>query len=212
MVTYPYEWNILDRTWNNTQSINQLILSIKASPDDISSTIFLARQLIEQRRLGYNHSLYQCNIARALRHHPIHLLPEVWRRDIHSVLTETYACLSKPRFEHSWPWNIPLSWRNLHYQDTATVRVCSNWATWVPRVTNVVHKCETFSNSSMSVFILWFSHFDVDLFRHRHFRFIIVGVNKTNFLYKMELKSMQVADLRRFLQERGVLALFIGNI
>lgn len=42
-----------------------------------SSTIFLARLLTEQRRLGYNHSLYQCNIARALRHHPIHLLPEV---------------------------------------------------------------------------------------------------------------------------------------
>ena len=85
-----------------------------------SSTMFWARLLIEQRRLGYNHSLYQCNIARALRHHPIHLLPEGL-----SVLTETNACLSKPRFEHSWPWNIPLSWRNLHYQDTATVWVCS---------------------------------------------------------------------------------------
>ena len=73
-------------------------------------------------------------------------------------------------------------------------------------------KCETFSYSSMSVFILWFSHFDVNLFKHRHFEFIIVSVNKTNFLNKMELKSMQAADLRRFLQEMGVLALFIGNI
>ena len=39
---------------------------------------------------------------------------------------------------------------------------------------------------------------------HRHFRFIVVSVNKTNFLSNMELTSMQVADLRRFLQERGV--------
>ena len=35
-------------------------------------------------------------------------------------------------------------------------------------------------------------------------RFIIVSVNKTNFLYKMDFTYMQVVDLRRFLQERGV--------
>ena len=34
--------------------------------------------------------------------------------------------------------------------------------------------------SSLSMFILWISHFDVNLFRHRHFRLIIVSVNKTN--------------------------------
>ena len=48
----------------------------------------------------------------------------------------------------------------------------------------------TFSSSSMSVFILWFSHFDVDLFRHRHFRLIIVSENKSNFLPKLKLTSM----------------------
>ena len=35
-------------------------------------------------------------------------------------------------------------------------------------------------------------------------RFIIVSVNNTNFLYKMDFTYMQVVDLRRFLQERGV--------
>ena len=33
-----------------------------------------------------------------------------------------------------------------------------------------------FSSSSISVFILGFSHFDINLFRHLHFRFIIVSV------------------------------------
>ena len=61
----------------------------------------------------------------------------------------------------------------------------------------------TFSSSSLSVFILWFSHFEVNLFRHSHFRLIIVSVNKTNFLYKMDFTYMQVVDLR-FLKERGV--------
>ena len=62
----------------------------------------------------------------------------------------------------------------------------------------------TFSSSSLSVFILWFSRFDVNLFRHRHFRFIIVNVHKTNLLYKMDFIYMQLVDLRRFLQKRGV--------
>ena len=55
----------------------------------------------------------------------------------------------------------------------------------------------------MSVFFLCFSYFDVNLFRHRHFRFIIVSVNKTNFLYQKDFISMEETDLRRFLQERG---------
>ena len=59
----------------------------------------------------------------------------------------------------------------------------------------------------MSVLILWFSHFDVNLLRYRHFRFIIVSVNK-NFLYKMDLTSMQAVDLRRFLQEKCVSCFF----
>ena len=54
------------------------------------------------------------------------------------------------------------------------------------------------------MFILLFSHFDVNLFRHTHFRFIIVGENKTNFLHKMDFTFTQVVDLRRFLEERGV--------
>ena len=49
-----------------------------------------------------------------------------------------------------------------------------------------------------------YSHFDVNLFRHRHFWFIILSIIKTNFLYKMDFTYMQVVDLRRFLQERGV--------
>ena len=61
--------------------------------------------------------------------------------------------------------------------------------------------------ASLSVFILWFSSFDLNLFRHRHFRFIIVSVNK-NFLYKMDLTSMQAVDLRRFLQEKCVSCFF----
>ena len=66
----------------------------------------------------------------------------------------------------------------------------------------------TFSNSSMSVFILQFSHFDVNLFRHCHFRFITVSVNKTNFLYKMDFTSIQVAKFRRLLQEKCVSCFF----
>ena len=58
--------------------------------------------------------------------------------------------------------------------------------------------------ASLSVFILWFSSFDLNLFRHRHFRFIIVSVHKTNLLYKMDFTYMQVVDLGRFLQKRGV--------
>ena len=45
----------------------------------------------------------------------------------------------------------------------------------------------TFLSVSLSVFILWFSHFDVNLFRYRHFRFIIVGINK--FLIKMDFTT-----------------------
>ena len=81
-------------------------------------------------------------------------------------------------------------------------------------------KCEqnmynrTFSSSSLPVFILWFiiSRFDVNLFRHRHFRFIIVSVHKTNLLYKMDFTYTQVVDLRRVLQKWAFSALFIGNI
>ena len=54
------------------------------------------------------------------------------------------------------------------------------------------------------VLILWISHFDGNLFGHRHFRFFIVSVNKTNFLSKMDFASMQVVDLRIFLQVSGV--------
>ena len=60
----------------------------------------------------------------------------------------------------------------------------------------------TFLSVSLSVFILWFSHFDVNLFRYRHFRFIIVSVNKEN-QYKMDSTYMQVVNLR-FIQKRGV--------
>ena len=49
-----------------------------------------------------------------------------------------------------------------------------------------------------------YSRFVVNLFRHRHFLFIIVSVNKTNLLYKMDFTYMQEVDLRRFLQKRGV--------
>ena len=67
----------------------------------------------------------------------------------------------------------------------------------------------TFSSFSMSVFIRWFSLFDVNLFRHRLYRCIIVSVNKTKiskykYKYKMDSAYMQVVDLRKFLQERGV--------
>ena len=42
--------------------------------------------------------------------------------------------------------------------------------------------------------------------RHHYFRFIMVSVSKANFLYKIEIHvtSIQVADLRGFLQEWGV--------
>ena len=53
-------------------------------------------------------------------------------------------------------------------------------------------------------FILRFSHFDVNLLRHRHFRFTIVSVNRTNWLCKKDFTSMQVGDLMIFLQQRGV--------
>ena len=57
----------------------------------------------------------------------------------------------------------------------------------------------TFSSSPLSVCLLWFSHFDVNLFRHRHFWFIIVSVNKTIFLIQNG--------------QRGAFpGLFIGNI
>ena len=43
-----------------------------------------------------------------------------------------------------------------------------------------IYPNRTLPRCSMSVFILCFSHFDVNLFRHRHFRLIIVRVTKTN--------------------------------
>ena len=65
----------------------------------------------------------------------------------------------------------------------------------------------------MSMFILWFSHRGVILFTHRQFGFIIISVNKTHFLHKIELTSMQVADLLRFLQVNWAFpALFMGPI
>ena len=55
----------------------------------------------------------------------------------------------------------------------------------------------------MRVFLLWFRHFEVSLFSHRHFRFIILIGNKINFIYQMYFTFMQVADLRRHPQERA---------
>ena len=52
-------------------------------------------------------------------------------------------------------------------------------------------------------------HFDVNLFRHRHFRFIIASANKTIFFsIQNGLLSMQVAEFRRLLQERFVSCFF----
>ena len=66
-----------------------------------------------------------------------------------------------------------------------------------------------FSSSSLSVFIMWFCHFDVNLFRHRHSG--LFSVNRTHFLYQqMDFTYMQVVDLRRFLQEGSVLLFSLG--
>ena len=50
------------------------------------------------------------------------------------------------------------------------------------------------------MFILWLSHFDVNLFRHRHFRFSQRQCKIEHMVYT----KWTVVDLRRFLQKSGV--------